>query len=632
MKRRNVFLLVTLMLGVFCSLSACSLHDLPFSFTYSIPKVAIEAHVDEEGNVSVTEDRTYHFSSSVHGVYWLLPMGQYQGKEIRPQDVSVGKFDTEGRLQTFSGSSLGQDYTFSEAQKGTNVEVKVFDSTAEGDETYRISYVLDGLALRYQDTAELYWKFVSDGWDRRSENVTCTITLPVPKGEQIEGEKNVWAYGHGPLDGEVTLGRDCVTYTIPYVGTDEFAEARILFPASWLPLARMLNGAHFSAAQEEEDTWAKEADQKRIVAQSLVWGSLALLLIAGIIGGLLAYRTLKKYREYNKPLFKDEYYRDVPSKDHPAVLGSLYHRGKAGAPEMSATLMRLVDEGVFSFDPAHEKKEGALLYNEKAAQKLTDEIDKAFVSQVLLPVFESSAEKPNQIVLNLHELEHYAKSSPAKYQAAIDSWRGKVEAAGISRLFYVSKHKVSKGPLIFGLVFSAVAFLLGLWAFLSFEVPVPFYLALLVPVAAIGFCIYVVQKTPSLSEEAIELDAKLHALKHWLTDFTKLKEAIPQDVVLWNHLLVMACVLGVSKEVLEELKIRMPELVQNPSFIYYYPFMLGYGPNRLFYSQMGSGMYKSYHASVASVAASSASSHGGGGGFSGGGGGGFGGGGGGGAF
>lgn len=632
MKRRNIVMYAVIIWGIVISLASCSGQGLPFFSTYSIPKVAIEASVDEEGNVRVIEDRTYHFSSSVHGVYWLLPMGQYQGKDIRPQDISVGKYDAQGRLQTFSRSTLGADYTFSEAQQANNVQVKVYDSTAEGDETYRISYELDGLALRYQDTAELYWKFISDGWDKRSENVTCTITLPVPKGEQLEGEKNVWAYGHGPLDGEISVGSDCVTYTVPYVGSDEFAEARILFPESWLPLARMMSGVRFSAVQEEEERWAKEADRERIVAQVLVWGAFAFVLIAGAAGSLLAYRTLKKYREYNRPLFSDEYYRDIPSKDHPALLGSLYHRGKAGAPEMSATLMRLVDEGVFSFDPAHTQQEGTLLYNEKAAQKLTDEIDKAFVSQVLVPVFESSAEKPTQTILNLHELERYAKNSPAKYQAAIDGWRAKVEAAGVMRGFYVAKHKVSKVPLLLGLVFAAVALLLGLGAFLSFDVPAAFYVTLLLPATAIGFCIYVLQKTPSLSEEAIELDAKLHALKHWLIDFTKLNEAIPQDVVLWNHLLVMACVLGVSKEVLEALSIRMPELVQNPSFVYYYPFMFGYGPNRLFYSQMGLGMYKSYHASVASVAASSASSHGGGGGFSGGGGGGFGGGGGGGAF
>ena len=30
---------------------------------------------------------------------------------------------------------------------------------------------------------ELYWKFVTDGWDEPSNNVTCTIHLPIPVGQ-----------------------------------------------------------------------------------------------------------------------------------------------------------------------------------------------------------------------------------------------------------------------------------------------------------------------------------------------------------------------------------------------------------------------------------------------------------------
>ena len=42
-------------------------------------------------------------------------------------------------------------------------------------------------------------------------------------------------------------------------------------------------------------------------------------------------------------------------------------------------------------------------------------------------------------------------------------------------------------------------------------------------------------------------------MKRWLLDFTDLDEAVPQDVVLWNRLLVMAVVLGVSDQVIEKL-------------------------------------------------------------------------------
>jgi uncharacterized membrane protein len=69
-----------------------------------------------------------------------------------------------------------------------------------------------------------------------------------------------------------------------------------------------------------------------------------------------------------------------------------------------------------------------------------------------------------------------------------------------------------------------------------------------------------------LSNNAIEIKAKMKALKRWLLDFTDLDEAVPQDVVLWNRLLVMAVVLGVSEQVIEKLGVAAPDVVDDPDF------------------------------------------------------------------
>ena len=132
------------------------------------------------------------------------------------------------------------------------------------------------------------------------------------------------------------------------------------------------------------------------------------------------------------------------------------------------------------------------------------------------------------------------------------------------------------------------------------------------------------------SDEADEIRAKALALRAWLKDFTRLDEAVPEDVALWNELLVYAVVLGVADDVIRQLKIAMPQIFDDPYFYPYYVWYYGYGhygsPLRAFNDAYDSR----YRASTAAVAASSNSSAGGaGGGFSGGGGGGIGGGGGG---
>ena len=83
---------------------------------------------------------------------------------------------------------------------------------------------------------------------------------------------------------------------------------------------------------------------------------------------------------------------------------------------------------------------------------------------------------------------------------------------------------------------------------------------------------------PKLSNNAIEIKAKMKALKRWLLDFTDLDEAVPQDVVLWNRLLVMAVVLGVSDQVIEKLGVVAPDVVTDPDFLPTYVWCgMGYG-------------------------------------------------------
>ena len=106
---------------------------------------------------------------------------------------------------------------------------------------------------------------------------------------------------------------------------------------------------------------------------------------------------------------------------------------------------------------------------------------------------------------------------------------------------------------------------------------------------------------------------------------------MPSDVILWNRLLVMAVALGVADKVIEQLKVAMPELIDDPDFMpIYYWYYIGQ-PGVGSPADVFSGAI--HDASVAAIANSvDASGSGGGGGFSSGGGGGFGGGGGGGAF
>ncbi len=122
------------------------------------------------------------------------------------------------------------------------------------------------------------------------------------------------------------------------------------------------------------------------------------------------------------------------------------------------------------------------------------------------------------------------------------------------------------------------------------------------------------------------MHARCAALRNWLTDFSNLKEAIPTDVKVWDHFLVFAVVFGVADQVIRQLQVVLPEIVENPAFVPVYMWIMpGYvgGPTPM------QSMTRTFNTTVQTAASSNSSGGGFGGGFSGGGGGGFGGGGGG---
>ena len=120
----------------------------------------------------------------------------------------------------------------------------------------------------------------------------------------------------------------------------------------------------------------------------------------------------------------------------------------------------------------------------------------------------------------------------------------------------------------------------------------------------------------SRSREAAELKAKYTAVRDFLRDFSRLQEAPPMSVMLWNRFLVLAVVFNIAKEVIAQMGVRMPEVLDDPGFATTYWWVSAGSGYDSPVSTLSVGF-----ASAASIAASELSdASGGGGGFSGGGG------------
>ena len=613
---------------------------------YRIDQVDIEATVGSDGSLSVREVREFDFDGSFHGVYWRIPTGSYQGRSIDTTILSVGEI-VDGSYVEFEQSDSGMDHTYELSEYYSYVQVKLYSAHEDESAQFAIVYRDSNLATRYDDTSELYWKFVSDGWDVESENVNCVIHLPVPSSEEALGGDNVRAWGHGPLDATVSFSNGDVVYQVPGVGSSEFAEARITFPAEWLSEVQSVGYSQLDYIMNEEQQWADEANAKRRIARMTIGGMTVVATGVPFASVIFAFIARRRYKQLHKAQFDDKYFRDVPSDDHPAVLGALLNGGNATNEGLTASLMRLTDQGYAKLELVkfQEKK----LFGTKTREDYcltplkwpantvspnTARIDYRtmhFLFQQLTPL--ASKITGTRDTLYFQSLEKVARSYPESYDSYRKSWEGAVESECESRGFFTDDHNTSGVPLILaGIVdiLAGVAAFFG-FAFMGASPVLIFSLPFVAVLMGIGVVI-VGSRFEKRSQEALEITAKLEALKRWLKDFTRLEEAIPQDVVLWNRLLVMAVVLGVADEVIKQLRMAMPELLNDSSLASTYGWYYMDGPSVPMRS-FTQAAESAHSVSAAKLAASSDSSGGGGGGgFSGGGGGGFGGGGGGGAF
>ncbi len=616
--------------------------------TYSLPRVNIQAQVMENGDLFATEARTFEFEDTVNGVYWTIPLAENeQGATSSVTVFNVYEHDgsaeneAEARraampMQEVEAAAPGDQHVYVVEGDGGSLKLKVFVPRVDGDEvTIWVSYMIQGAVMAWPDTAELYWQFIGPDWEEDAENVELNVTFAGAAGLTPEVGTDTMlmprAWGHGPLDGEVAIdhvGEDIenttITLTAPRVHAGQFAEVRATFPTWWVPGLTPAGEPRLEIIDAEEREWAQAANAERARARAIATvGTAALVGVPAIMLGVVVYLRKSKYAS-PKPVFDETYFRDLPSNDHPAVLSALVYDGTVQDCAFVATLMKLTDDRVIKIEHETRMEDRFLGLGEKeveeysielvARERVADPIDLAAIDLYFGP----SAENGDKMRFGAFQ---YLESAGEYMQGFKDQVLAELERRNLTNL----------APVGFKVATISAAVALGLaglfFMVMTDGVTFPFVMA------GIGLSVasaIVAGTTKQHSPEAVELLNRCQALERWLEDFTNLDEAVPDDLILWNKMLVLAVAFGVSDEVLRQLADAVPvDLREDENGAYYYPSYWWYYRHGALHSPM-SEMHDAYQATVAELASSSDSSGSGfGGGFSGGGGGGVGGGGGG---
>lgn len=603
--------------------------------SYSLPSTKIDATINTDGSLTVSQTREFDFDGSF--TLAMLDLGDLpQNSTVtinsvtaRGRELNEVAFDTSWRN---SGGPYQTCYSFDVAKN----KIYAFGRYNDEKVAFKFDYTITNCIEVAADVAELYWKFVGADWEETSENVTCDIHIPSAEGAS---KADVRAWAHGPLSGNVSIeSASLVKLTIDKVKSGEFAEVRTVFPNTWMTIAPSSTSDKLPSILSEEEAWANQANEKRM--QSLVFVgvcvAVALLFIA------LSIFLFFKYGKEYKPKFQDDYWRDAPEPGiNPAIIARLMRWNKKDTSDITSAIINLTSKDMLKIEPVKTVKKGFLgkqkedddykfIMNVSPTSE-TDDVDKA----TLHLLFDVVGKGNSEILFS--DINKYAEDDPENFAEEVNTWQDKLDICVDNKCYFDEASATIKVSMR---IFSLAMFVGGLYVYVWLDNFIPAIAGAISGIVGFIFTCFMSRRT----REGAEVYAKSLALKKWLCEFTALGERPATDVKVWGMFMAYAFALGVSKEAIEQLKIYMPSMFDDdladgaflPWYFWYTP---GYwsrggifggndGFSDMFNTSLNNTM-ASVSEAVGALSGGFSSGGGFGGGFSGGGGGGFGGGGGG---
>ncbi len=313
--------------------------------SYAVERIQVDASVLSDGSMKVAEEITYLFDGSFTFAFREIPLKR--GERMTGITLTDG-----GRPYTASPGQ--QPGTFRVDEENGTTRVTWYYAAKNERKTFIFSYVIEGVVRRYEDTAELYYQFVGDAWDRTIRDVFVRIRMP--DGVKAS-EIRTWA--HGPLHGTVEIRPSAeVTLSVSPLPAHTFWEARVLCPPEFFAGVDVSRGgARMASILAEEAAWAAEANARRdalrqqaeieaIRAEERTARARTLLPICVLLGlgGLGVWFVLFRRHGWPHPVRVHVAPGEIPSDHAPALVAYLMSRTVSG-PAIVATLVDLASRG-----------------------------------------------------------------------------------------------------------------------------------------------------------------------------------------------------------------------------------------------------------------------------------------------
>jgi uncharacterized membrane protein len=625
-----------LIVGVFAVVGWASEQAGTGEKSFTLEDITVVARLDRRGVLHVRERVTYDFDGT-----FTVGTRDFDSGPWEIQDIEA--FEGERRLPELVNTPTLFEWDI---------------SPASGTHTYELRYEVHDAVIAWPDVVELNWQWV--GRDVPSSVDHHEVALRVP-GDEVRG----WA--HGPLNGTIDVDGPNVHTEVDDLPANTFLETRVIAPRDefrpGLPPGRVgqetlredafdtcdvVRDALLAANPDRtdrqlerqlEDVPSCQADpvapvqtapqEQRIIDEETALAEQAnrdraafereqqekedrerALSIASpfviVLGLLLAFLIWRRWGKEPELAAEVDYWREVPD-DPPGVAQAILSWGYVDTDAFSATVVDLAQRGHLTIEEIEKD------HRFTDAGKPRDEL-KEHERMAMTRLFSNGSPTTQK------ELTKWAKAHRTEASKWMESFKRAVTKSYNARGYQVKGQTLAY--LLYVLVVLAVAGF-GVVAWVN-DAAIPGAVCCGVALVILLNIGLMRRRTP----KGAQRHAEWAGLKRFLKDFSQLQDAPSGHLALYERYLVAAVALDVADELVDALRVRMPEVANDPTFASWYVGSRVGGVGS--FSSIGdfSSGFSSATASSFRAPSSSGSSGGGfSGGFSGGGGGGGGGGG-----
>ncbi|QHJ70633.1 DUF2207 domain-containing protein [Planococcus halotolerans] len=414
---------------------------------FEITEVQIDAQLNEDGTVDVTENFIYQFEDDFEGI-------------------------TRGLIEQ-TGTTI-ENFSATENDNPLKVEMddgvyKIYRA-GEDDETIQVelTYQIVGAIEKFEDGAQFYWSFVDESNESEYGDMTISVLPPAESNSTA-------ALGYDEAyNTEMITNEGAAIFELEYVPDGENVTVRAIFEPELFPALTAQDGTirdDLAADREQLENEAAIFAQNQQTAKNIGIPSIAIagaLLLAGI---LLAWmRSAQRKRKINN--YPYEFFVPKESMSIPALLhftNSIY----LSPNTISAAIMELMRKG------------NVQQLSEDHFELISRKTDHAHEETLIGLLFNQIGDGRE---FTLEQVEEYAKNEDnhADYNQAIDKWNKEVSAEVKAKDFHEKHPALRWAAGVMSVLFIGLAIYTGIYEIFPW-MAVSIVLAMLALGFAIGY-------------------------------------------------------------------------------------------------------------------------------------------------